>query len=378
VQTEALENPGAMNIAFAIVNLFPGGGLQRECFKLASLLSSRGHLVTIFAERCSGPIPADLKVEILPNRAWMNHRRQLVFADDVVRRCEGQFDRIVGFGKLKSLDVIFCADPCIALRPKSFATRVTGRQSTFVALEGASFAANQKTLCLLLSETQIADFRRAWSTEPERLKLIPPSIDGGRRQPGFRTNGVRERVRSELGVGVNEFLWLAIAGQPKVKGLDRTLAAMDEFPEARLIVAGLDPDTRRARSFLKLAKKANQLEKIKLLGFRDDIPELMAAADILIHPARYDTTGGVIVESIINGLPVVTTPECGYASHVTASNAGLVIPSPFSWKEFLDALRLASSPSQRAAWSRNGIAYGEIANLYSGVDRAADLIEGLI
>ena len=40
--------------------------------------------------------------------------------------------------------------------------------------------------------------------------------------------------------------------------------------------------------------------------------------------------GTVIIESLINGLPVITTAECGYAPHVRKADAGLVIPSPFT------------------------------------------------
>ena len=364
-----------MNIAFAIVDLFPGGGLQRECIKLASLLCSRGHVVTIFAERTWGPIPENLKVETLANEARINHKRQLAFANDVVNRCGGRFDRIVGFGVLKNLDILYCADPSFALRSQSVLSLLTGRLRTFIALEAASFAPEKKTRCLLLSEGQLADFKRAWSTESDRLKLIPPYIDIHRRQPDLRTNGVREKVRAALGFSTNDFLWLAVASQAKLKGLDRTLLAMKAFPDARLVVAGLDPNTRRVKPVRKWAKKLGLSDKIKLLGFRNDIPELMAAADLLLHPARYDTTGGVILESIINGLPVITTPECGYAPHVSASQAGIVLKEPFSLQDLVAALEISKQPSKRAVWSKNGIMYGETADLYSGVEHAADYIE---
>ena len=60
-------------------------------------------------------------------------------------------------------------------------------------------------------------------------------------------------------------------------------------------------------------------DRISFLGHREDIPELMAAADLLVHPARHDTTGTVILEAVVNGLPVITTSTCGYAHHVEAA-----------------------------------------------------------
>lgn len=362
-----------MNIAFAIINLFPGGGLQRECIALASRLRSRGHKITIFAQRCWGPLPEELNIEILPSTKRTNHGRQLAMADAVVERCNGRFDRIVGFNKLKNLDVLYCADPCIARRKRSFLSYLAGRQQTLVALEGESFAPGHRTKCILLSEPQLQDFAKTWSTEPARLKLLPPSLETGRRRPDFRTDGTGEKLRKQLGLGADDFVWLAIAGQPAVKGLDRTVAAMKEFPEARLLVAGIASDSKQARLIERWTKNGNQ--NISLLGYRGDIPQLMAASDLFVHPARYDTTGVSILESVVNGLPVITTANCGYATHVTAGHAGTVIPDPFDDNIFIAALRASRARAQRDIWSKNAVDYGTHADLYSGLDRASEIIE---
>ena len=100
----------------------------------------------------------------------------------------------------------------------------------------------------------------------------------------------------------------------------------------------------------------------------------MAAADLLVHPARYDTTGTVILESLVNGLPVVTTEACGYSTHLTAANAGVVIAEPFRPSDLTDALRQAQSAARCTQWSANGIAYGATEDLYAGLDRAADIM----
>jgi UDP-glucose:(heptosyl)LPS alpha-1,3-glucosyltransferase len=367
-----------MNIAFAIVRIFPGGGLQRDCLAIASRLAKRGHTVTLFAESRRGELPGDIPIELLPNHAWTNHGRDMRFADDVLRRCSGRFDRLVGFGKLKGLDIVYCADPCIAARAPKTLARLTGRRRAMIKLESASFSPGAKTHCLLLSESQLREFREAWSTEPERLVLLPPTIDRTRREPGLRTNGARESIRAALNVRPDQWIWLAVATQPRVKGLDRAIEALKQFPAARLMIAGIAPDTRHGRSLKRWARHAGAADRIELLGVRHDIPQLMATADLLLHPARYDTTGTVILEALVNGLPVVTTDACGYATHVTAADAGLVIPEPFRQSALISALAAAESAEHRLTWSRNGVAYGERSDLYSGLDRAADLIAAAI
>src|SRR5258708_7306689 len=355
-----------MNIAFAIVSIFAGGGLQRDCLAIASRLEKRGHKVTLFAQNRRGELPDQVAIELLPNHAWTNHGRDTRFADDVLRRCSGHFDRLVGFGKLKGLDLLYCADPCVAARAPAPFARLSGRRRAMIDLEMANFAPGAKTRCLLLSERQLCEFREAWSTEPTRLILLPPTLDRGRRQPELRFNGARDVTRAQLGLRSDNWTWLAIATQPRVKGLDRAAEALKEFPDAHLLIAGIAADSRYGRSLKRWARHIGAADRVVLLGLRQDIPQLMAAADLLVHPARYDTTGTVILEALVNGLPVVTTDVCGYTAHAAAAAAGLVIPRPFPQRALVEALTQAQLGEHHARWSSNGIAYGERSDLYSG------------
>ncbi|NEW86358.1 glycosyltransferase [Rhodopseudomonas sp. WA056] len=364
-----------MKIALAIVSLFPSGGLQRDCMAIARRLAARGHDVTILASRRQGELPSDLNIDLLPVSAWSNHGRDLRFAEAAAQR-KRDFDRLVGFGKLIDLDVLYCADGCDRARPARWSDRFTARRRVKLDLEAASFAPGRPTQCLLLSRDQLDDFARAWGTEPERLTLMPPTIDRARRHPEFRADGTRERMRDELGVAGDATVWLAVAAHPLTKGLDRAVAALAGFPEARLVVAGVAEGSKQGRLMRRLAGAANVSDRIILLGMRRDIPELMAGADLLIHPARVDTTGTVILEAVVNGLPVIATAVCGYSVHVAAAQAGVVLPEPFGPGNLNEALRQASAPACRAEWSRNGAGYGAGHDLYSGLDRAADIMVG--
>jgi UDP-glucose:(heptosyl)LPS alpha-1,3-glucosyltransferase len=95
---------------------------------------------------------------------------------------------------------------------------------------------------------------------------------------------------------------------------------------------------------------------------------------VLAHPARVDVTGGVILEALTNGLPVVATDCCGFSTHVAASGAGKVISAAFEPNAFVAALR-AVCGAENAEMSRRGVAYGESPDLFSGLAKACDLIE---
>src|ERR1700693_6573846 len=91
---------GVLRIAFGIVSLFAGGGLQRNCLAIARILRRRGHEVVIFTSRIADPLPSDVAIEVLPNRAWTNPRRNLRFAAGLVEATEERFDFMIRFDQV--------------------------------------------------------------------------------------------------------------------------------------------------------------------------------------------------------------------------------------------------------------------------------------
>jgi UDP-glucose:(heptosyl)LPS alpha-1,3-glucosyltransferase len=367
-----------MRIAFAIMKLFPGGGLQRDCLELAREIREHGHDVVIFTSSMdAGDFADDLAVEVLPVRRRTNHGMQGEFASMLRSAASPRnFDSAVGFDKLPYLDVLYCADPSVRARmtrePYLF---LLPRYRTYLAFERAVFAPAGGTKVLLLSQRQLNEYCNAWHTAPERLTLLPPTIAAARRRPDFRVNGVGARLRLSLGFAPEDRVWLAVAVAPFTKGLDRSLRALREFPAAKLVVAGLAPTSSRAAHIVSArARRLGVAGRIHWVGHREDIPELMAAADLLVHPARRDTTGTVILEAVVNGLPVITTAACGYAEHVEAAGGGIVIDEPFAFKAFLAALSAAEEAGRRARWSAAAARYGEQPLLYEGRSRAAEII----
>jgi len=73
-------------------------------------------------------------------------------------------------------------------------------------------------------------------------------------------------------------------------------------------------------------------------------------------------------------LPVVTTSICGYAQHVDAAEAGIVINEPFGYAAFVAALSAAEDVGRRSRWSASAEQYGAQSFLYDGRTRAAEII----
>lgn len=365
-----------MRIAFAIVSLFPGGGLQRDCIEIAKLVKRQGHDVVIYTCRLHDhSLADDIPILLLQNDAVTNHDRQYQFASDFLKEAANRYDLLVGFDKLLGLDVLYCADASMAYRVlKTPLLRVLPRYRTYIKIEKSSFAPGSNTKMILLSANQIREYRTAWNTESNRMILVPPTLSLDRRQPACRTNGIRQALRSSLGLADGDWVWLSIGVQPDTKGTDRAIKALTRFPNAKLLIAGLNETNRASADLARRARRLGVGQRVKWLGHREDISHLMAAADVLVHPARYDTTGTVILEAAINGLPVITTAACGYARHVDAAGAGIVVPEPFEFHLFFSALEEARNPVTNRAWSDAGAKYGQNPALYQGRLSATEVI----
>ena len=365
-----------MRIAFGIVSLFPGGGLQRDCLEIAKLVRSRGHDVTIYAERVSGDVQTDgVAVVTLANNSKTNHGRQYEFAVDFQREANAQCDLTVGFNKLLGLDVLYCADASMydRLRKQPY-LNLLPRYRTFANMEKDCFSPDLKTKTILLSQNQLLEYWRAWRTEPQRMYLLPPTLSAARRKPELRTDGTRQKVRAVFGLSDGTCTWLTVGVQPNTKGTDRVIRALAEFPDARLLIAGVGAEDKAAQTVDALARDLGVAERIVWLGHREDMPQVMAAADLLLHPSRYDTTGTVILEGLVNGLPVIATEVCGYASHITAAGAGAVVAEPFDQGALNAAIKSAQDPATRAAWSKAGMTYGQRSGLSEGRQCAAQIV----
>lgn len=364
-----------LRVAFGIVRLFPEGGLQRDCVRLGRLLLKRGHQVAIFTTENRFDLPEGLALTLLPVCGFTNHGRDWGFAGKFAAAVSGQFDCVVGFNKLIGLDFLYCADPPVADRRRGFWQRATPRYRTRLKLERECFAPGASTHIIALTQVSAQTYRNYWGIGPDRFTVIPPGIDADRRHGELRQPAKRAALRAALDLPADRAVWLWIGAQPHTKGLDRVIAALPAQPAAILLVVGVASDAGEGRASAVKAQHLGVADRVRFFGYREDIPNFFAAADVLVHPARLDTTGQVILEAMVNGLPVIASGCCGFAEHVHAANAGIVLEEPFAQSALEAALVRAVEPGLAVTFSRNGIDYGRSAVPLDGLAVAADVIE---
>jgi UDP-glucose:(heptosyl)LPS alpha-1,3-glucosyltransferase len=105
------------------------------------------------------------------------------------------------------------------------------------------------------------------------------------------------------------------------------------------------------------------------------VPKFLLAADLLIHTARTENTGTVLIEAMAAGLPVLVTENCGYAFHVRDAKAGYLVPMPFEQETLNKALQEVLSGNDLCKLGENGVQYTARVDVTGLHDKAVDIIE---
>ena len=365
-------------LAFAVVKYFEFGGMQRTLLRLVRECARRGHEVQVFAGKWSGTVPGDIPVHILPVRALTNHGINRSFSMKMQgTAASSSFDCITGFTKIAGLDVYYVGETCYAARAerRNCLYTLLPRYRCLRALEQAVCGAGSNTELLLIAPEEGEKCKRYYATDPKRLHLLPPGIDKDRLVRAIPNEHDRVALRDKLGVAGQGFLLLNVGSRFQTKGVDRAIKALAALPvdvrrRTRLAVVGDD----NPRPFHKLANSLGIGDAVVFTGAREDIANFYYAADLLLQPSYTESAGATMLEAMICGLPVLVTAACGFAFHVERARSGLICPEPFE-QDTLNAMLIQMLTSAtRSAWGQNGLSYSSSTDLYSLIERAADII----
>jgi UDP-glucose:(heptosyl)LPS alpha-1,3-glucosyltransferase len=353
-----------LRFAFIIFKYFPYGGVQRDMLRIANALALAGNSVDIFTMSWEGEAPQNgIRLRLINARGMINHKRY----DSFIRQAREEiakvnYSLVVGFNRMPGLDAYFAADPCFAERAQNqrgFFYRLSGRFRWFSKCERAVFTPDANCQVLLLSEREKADFQRWYRTPEHRFHLLPPYLSPARMALQDKEE-MRLRLRREFGFDEDDRVLLLVGSGFRTKGLDRAIEALAALPgkqrvKTRLLAVGQD----NPKAFLRMAADKRLSKRVQVSPGRSDIPQLMQGADLLIHPARNELAGHVLLEAMASGLPVLVTDVCGYAFHIDRAQAGVVMRSPFDQAALNKALSSMLDSEHLAIWSANGLAYAK-------------------
>ena len=175
-------------------------------------------------------------------------------------------------------------------------------------------------------------------------------IGNGRDPAVFRPDpAARARIRAALGTPGDRAVVVAVSRLVRVKGYPELAAAMHAIPDAELWVVGERLDSDRGDDMRELLISAGLGDRLRLLGYRNDVAAVLAAADIFALPSYFEGLPMSVIEAMLTGLPVVASDIPGPREQVVPGVTGLLVP-PRQGRPLGDALaRLVADPLLRAA-----------------------------
>ena len=240
--------------------------------------------------------------------------------------------------------------PDIVLTWMSRATRLCPRGDfVHVARLGGYYDLKYYRRCdhLIGNTRAIVDYAIAKGWPRERITYLPNFVPD---------SAVAAAAAVSVAPGGRAPLALALGRLHPNKGFELLLEALAATREVTLWIAGDGPLRARLE---RLATRLGITGRVRFLGWREDVPRLLAAADLLVCPSLYEPLGNVVIEAWSARLPVVATASDGPAGLIEVGESGILVPLPGSRgggpQALADAIeRVCADPALRAKLGEAG------------------------
>jgi UDP-glucose:(heptosyl)LPS alpha-1,3-glucosyltransferase len=337
------------------------GGAEKYAGSVARALIEAGHDVHLFArgvdagEVSSAAKVCEITVRELPLCGWLRTYRFAVASERALR--EEDFDLIIGFNKTWYQDIYLAvagAHPAAVdyslerfRHPLVRALHVAGKllspkQWFFKRIETKQFGPDSRPVTVVApSELSAEHFRQYHDLPSERIAVVYNGLE--RERTVIDAAAVRRRFRRDLGLEPHDVALLFTARNYALKGLEPLIEAFArtaaDCPQAVLVVCG----SRRDRAFQRQAAALGIADRIRFLGFVDEIQTCFAGCDAFVFPTFYDPCSLVVPEALGYGLPVITTQQNGAAELLTEGRDGFVVESPWQLDDLAQHMTLLAN-----------------------------------
>lgn len=170
-----------------------------------------------------------------------------------------------------------------------------------------------------------ASSARALAVPPEVIRVIHRGRDTDMGLP--RDSSAVADLRQSLGLADSARVVLNVGRLRAGKGQEELIAAFAEVrravPEATLLIAGEGP----LRPVLQaVVDRLGLGDSVRLLGTRDDVPALLASADVFVSASHHEGHSGAVLEAMFAGAPIVATDIAATRETVGDGDAASLVP----------------------------------------------------
>ncbi len=327
-----------LRLAFNHTRLDSSGGVEGYLANLLGYLLERGHSVDFFGGRFpSGLEHPNFRIVRVPYVRTPRPLRVASFAvlsHKLIAREERKrpYDVIQGFSRTYYhtlyRDGSGCRQDYCELYLDRFARR--GIRKLYYRLnpvdwlvrriERARYVDRPQKMVIAISSFVRDQILRRYPVPAEKVRVVYSGVDCERFHPRLFSAG-----RGKLAAmfprpppGAGERFLAFVGNDYHRKGLDLVLEVLASLVhegwkdrlEPRLVVAGGDS---RAQHYEREAARLGLAPRVRFLGKRSDVPELIAGSDVLLLPSYFDAYANVSSEALASGTPVIASATSGAA-----------------------------------------------------------------
>ena len=188
----------------------------------------------------------------------------------------------------------------------------------------------------------------AWAPHVTSLTIVPNGVA----EPA--PSRPRAGVRTELDVRPGQVLALTVSLMRPEKGHADLLQALRGIPlDVPLVVALAGDGPLEARIREQVVGDPLLRDRVRVLGFREDVDDLLAACDLVIHPSREDALPTALVSAIASRRAVVATDVGGIAD-IVGGGVGELVPSGVPRDLAAAVTALVADPQRRQEQGERG------------------------
>jgi glycosyltransferase involved in cell wall biosynthesis len=139
-------------------------------------------------------------------------------------------------------------------------------------------------------------------------------------------------LKQQLNLEPSSKILITIARLAPMKGLEYLIEAADliraSHPEIKFVIVGdvaFEDERPYKDKLLRSIEDLRLEDTVFMIGLRRDIPELLRQSDVLVLPSVYDIFPTVILEAMIEGLPVIAT-DVGGVPEMVRPHTGIIVP----------------------------------------------------
>jgi glycosyltransferase involved in cell wall biosynthesis len=321
------------------------GGADKQLLSAAHEMRARGHDILIVSLTALGPMGLEartlgLRTESLEMPRGIPDPRGMVRLVRLVRewRPDVVHSHMVHANLMARMLRIFAPVPVLV------STIHNIYEGGRILMTGYRLTNNLADHMTIVSQAAADRFINEGIVPKPMLTVIPNGVDTDRFQNV--PNGVRQSLRATLGLA-GEFVWLAVGRFEIAKDYPNMLhafaAVRQQQPAAVLLLVGggsLQAETEA------LAESLGLSGRVRFLGIRPDVPELMTAADAYVMSSAWEGMPIVLLEAAAAGLPVVATLVGGNHEVISDKETGFLVPPRDSEALGRAMLRLMQTPER--------------------------------